>query len=273
MQNVRIYQLYFRPEHRGFLNPLFTPYDNTANKAPNMREYPLLKECYKLAVADGLTHWGGVSWNYKFKFNDRVDADNEIFLRHIAKNPGYDTYFFNPFTNHAAAVWNVWEQGQWCHPHIVTIMEHLLPLMGESVEILTMPQTNGSIFWGSMCIGNKQFWDRYIDFADRYVSSIDKLPPYVKHLHNSSAAYVDGGINYFSFIQERLMSSWLATSGLKIMPWHAAHENVEPVVEELNNLKVSGDWNQWLHIRKQYIDMIYPGYKIDWGSRWHKLIS
>lgn len=268
---INIYQLYFKEEHRQYLNPLYIPYDNTANPAPTLREYPLLKDCCRLAIADGADLWGGVSWNYRMKFSsgDRIISD-DLFHNHIKANPGYDAYFFNPFTNHVPLVYNVWEQGQWCHPHIIAIMEKIYPLMGIDPKVLTIPQTRSNIFWGSMCIANKNFWNGYINHAEEFISAIQKLDPYTKYLYDGSTGYVDSTINYFSFIQERLMATYLANSGLKVMPFHINEDIAEDWVIQLNALKDRGDWTNWLITRNEILPKIYPGNNIDWASWWIK---
>lgn len=268
---INIYQLYFKEEHRQYLNPLYIPYDNTANPAPTLREYPLLKDCCRLAIADGADLWGGVSWNYNGKFSSvRGKIPDDLFHKHILSNPGYDAYFFNPFTNHVPLVYNVWEQGQWCHPHIIAIMEKIYPLMGIDAEILTIPQGRREIFWGSMVIANSKFWSGYIDHAEDFIMAIEELDPYTKNLYSGSAGYVDNSINYFSFIQERLMATYLANSGLKVMPFHINEDIAEDWVIQLNALKDGGNWTNWLSTRNEILPRIYPGNNIDWASWWIK---
>lgn len=270
-QKINIYQLYFRPDQRQYLNPLYIPYDNTSNPAPSLREYPLLRDCCRLAREDGADLWGGVSWNYRMKFESPgTRLEDDLFYRHIRSNPGYDAYFFNPFTNHAALVYNVWEQGQWCHPHILTVMEKIYQNMGLDPGVMYKPQNRGSIFWGSMCIGNSKFWGGYIDHAERFVSAIDKLDPYTRYLYSGSTGYVDTTINYFSFLQERLMSTYLAESGLKIMPFHINEGYADGWVTRLNILKGEGRWGEWLQERAAIIPTLYPGHLVDWASRWIK---
>lgn len=265
---IRIYQLYFKEEQKQFLNPLFYHYDNTINLNSNDREYPLLKECYKISVEDKVKLWGAVSWNYKYKFSSNELISDSCFLDYINDNPGYDVYFFNPFTNHVPIIYNVWEQGQWCHPHMITIMEHIIPLMGLDVDILYKPQTRDTICFGSMCVGNKDFWDGYFQLAEKFVGAIEKLDIYSKYLFNMSAAYIDTKINYFSFIQERLMSLFVSQSDFKVMPFHVNETIAEPYVVELNELKKNNRWDEWLIKRQPYIKNIYPGEKVNWADKW-----
>ena len=38
-QNMKIFQLYYKPEQVANLDPAFVPYDNTANPKPELREW------------------------------------------------------------------------------------------------------------------------------------------------------------------------------------------------------------------------------------------
>lgn len=274
---IRIYQLYFKEEQKQFLNPLHYHYDNTINLNPNDREYPLLKECYKISVNDDVKLWGAVSWNYKYKFSANELISDSCFLDYINDNPGYDVYFFNPFTNHVPIIYNVWEQGQWCHPHMITIMEHLFPLMGLRLDLLYKPQTRDTICFGSMCVGNKEFWDGYFELAEKFIQSIDKLPENVKELYNGSTNYVDNSINYFSFIQERLMSLYLSMNEhrYKILPFHINEHSMPIELHELNSLKYKilknndiDSANIWRKKRLVEKNRIYSTSAVDWAKFW-----
>jgi hypothetical protein len=278
-EKVRIYQLYFLPEQVQHLNPLFTPYDNTANLEPNQREYPLIRECFNLVKSTDIDLWGTVPWNYKFKFSSGAMIPDEYFLDHIHNNPVYDVYFFNPFTNHVPIVYNVWEQGQWCHPHMITIMEHIFPIMGIDVSILYQPQCNRSIFWGSMCVANNNFWQGYFEFVEKYIAAVDKLPDNIKALHDHSAAYRTTGINYFSFIQERLMSTYVSLNldKFKVLPFHINEHSLSDELVTLNNLKKQAIINndhalitQWTEQRISQKCSVYQNDDIDWAKIWNK---
>lgn len=274
LPKVKIFQLYFREEQRAFLNPEFTPFDNTANENPNDREYPLLKKCRAIAQKEGLDFWGAVPYNYGVKVGE---PPSEIFGL-IERNPEYDAYFIDCFTNHSAVIYNVWEQGQWCHPHMMEIMETIFPMIGLNRDILYQPMDRHSIFWGSMIIANEKFWSSYFELADRFAAAVKNLPPHIHRLYKSNTGYTDSSIDYFSFIQERLLSTFVFINRkrFKVLPFHLNEVNMTDMLYNLNTLKTLAieqkDWrilHKWIYGRNMILKTIYPDTETpDLASYW-----
>lgn len=276
MQNkLKVFQLYFREDQRPFLIKEFTPFDNTANPAPNDREYPLLLKCRELAKQQGVELWGAVPWNYDIKMGE---PPSEIFS-FIERNPGYDAYFLNCFTDHAAVVYNVWEQGQWCHPHLVEIVETIFPMIGLNKDIIYQPTDRHSIFWGSMIIANEKFWNAYFSLGEKFVRAVKNLPPHIYQMYKGNTGYApDITIDYFSFIQERLLSTFVALNrrNFKILPYHLQEDNMTEMLYNLSSLKTLGlerrDWrilHKWIYGRNMILKNIYPNVETpDLASHW-----
>lgn len=278
---IKIYQLYYKDEQVPFLEPAFTPFDNRSNLYPNEREYPLLKQCRDLAVNDNVELWGGVSWNYVEKYN----TDPNYIFSWIERNPGYDVYFVDPYTTQSPIIYNVWEQGQWCHPYIIDITEELFQIAGQDLSILYQPMDRKTIIWGSSCIAGKSFWDEYFKFADNILSGISLLSPGTK-IKYESPCYTDTSINYFSFIQERLMSTFIHINRkkYKILPFHCNEDLFiadDPEILKLTHLKTlaleRGDSSlleYWRNLRKRLWKYFYnePNL-IDWAEKWIPLYN
>lgn len=270
---IKVFQLYFHKDQiEYYREPEFYPFDNTANLTPDLREYPLLKKCRDIAIQEKLDLWGAVSWNYRFKY----EISSTDLLKLIKNIPGYDAYLVNAFANHVPLIYNVWEQGQWCHPHMLHIMEEVFPLMGFDKELLYHPMDRRSIFWGSSAIANLKFWDAYFEFADKFVLAIDKLSPNTKKLYHGNTAYIDRNISYFSFIQERLFSTFVYINQKKfnILPLQINEEQFEPHLDKLTLLKTiaierqdRNILNDWRIIRNQYVGSLYPNYT-DLAEQW-----
>lgn len=274
--NVKIYQLFYKNEQIPYLEPEFTPLDNRTNLYPNEREYPLLKKCRNVAIANGVDLWGGVSWNYSVKYTTSP-AD---ILSLIDRNPGYDVYLIDPYTTQSPVIYNVWEQGQWCHPHIIEITEELFNLANLNKNILYQPMDRSTILWGSSCVAGKEFWDSYFEFADNIFSKLDLLSDDLKSKYNSSC-YTDTSINYFSFIQERVLSTFIHINRkkYKILPFHCnenffAYDN--PEFLKLTHLKMLALerkdptlLEQWRILRPNLRSYFYKDPNlIDWAKEW-----
>jgi hypothetical protein len=233
---INIYQPYQAEEDRKDCNTFFIPYDNTANLSKDQREYPLSVAITKLAKWDQATHWGQVSLRWKEKL---PGLDDDFMIKHILANPGHDVYFFNGFIDQMMMSYNVWEQGNWYHPHMLTIMEHIYPLMGLTIEDLHAPMDSNSMNWAWYVIGNAKFWDGFAEFSDRYHQAILKLPADIRALHDGSAGYTrDGSLSYFPFIQERLLSAYIAlTKDLKVCAYHHNKDKLNEYISCIVYLK------------------------------------
>lgn len=105
---IKIYQSFFDQSHLNLLTPEFTPFDNSKNN-PDLRETGIQMSCYADAIANNADIWGVFSWKWKEKLPNLSATQ---ILNYLDRNPGYDVYFFNPFSELESYVPNVWEQGQ-----------------------------------------------------------------------------------------------------------------------------------------------------------------
>lgn len=203
---MKIFQAYYKEEQRTHLDSEFTPFDNTANPVVNFHEYYIYKRIYEQAVQDQEDLWGHFSWQWKRKLND---VPPQQILDIINVNPGADVYTFLPFPWECATAWNVWEQGQWCHPHILTLAEEILTRMNIDPVVLQTPMGSRDYLCVNYFVGNKQFWDRLLAFLDLFVETTEKLDQPYLELLNQSANYGDNlSLNYRGFICERMISTF-----------------------------------------------------------------
>ena len=84
--NTKIFQIYYRNDQQGHLDPAFTPYDNTANPNPAIQEWLIWDKMYQECVEQGVDRWGFVSW----KFHDKMGITGQQMLDYINNNPGHD---------------------------------------------------------------------------------------------------------------------------------------------------------------------------------------
>lgn len=266
MVNIKIYQAYFDKNQLPCLDPEFIPLDNTVNLQPELREYPIFLKCRERAIQDNADIWGYLSWKWKEKISGLTPQG---VIDRIANNPGYDVYFFN-YTKTTFS-YNVWEQGEKCHPELLKIMGEIFPLMGIDPEILYQPMTNQVSFFALYCAGNSRWWNGLIDFTTKFVNAIPLLSNDCKLLYNSSARYRDLNLNYFPFIHERLLSTYLLLNqnSFKILPFH--NEVDTPVESMLENIKITAIekndqtiMDAWFRLRNSY----HPMYATNnWSNR------
>jgi len=258
MPNIKIFQAYYLQDQLSQLDNEFVPYNNTSNLEGDYREYPIFKDLYNIGVNENLDLWGYFSWKWKEKLYGLKALDIK---QQVEKYPGYDVYFWNPFSEHAVFFFNVWEQGQIHHPHLITIMEHIFPKLGLDPNWVYQPMHPDVIWFGLYCVGNKKFWQGFLDFADIYKNSIDQLPYHIKNLHNSGAQYeYFPTLWYFPFIHERLLSTYLTINypDLKIWHYHHRKDDLGYIWDRLYHLKTMAIkykevelLKEWQHLRYQ----------------------
>ena len=220
--SYRIYQAYYKPDQVRHLDQRFIPYDNTTSQQHEYREYPVFLDIRKQSLNDDIDKWGYFSWKYKEKL---PGLTGDTICRQIEDNPDYDVYFWNPFSNYTVTAYNVWEQGQYFHKHLLKIMEHIFPLIGLDVNWLYKPMLPDVIYFGLYCVGNRKFWDGFLALATKYKESIDLLPDNIKRLHNGPADYAPfPDLWYFPFIHERLLSTYLQVNYNKLRIWSYHHD-------------------------------------------------
>jgi hypothetical protein len=212
---MKIFQAYYKEEQQIHLDSEFTPYDNTANPVINLHEYHIYNKIYEEAQKTNEDLWGHFSWQWKSKL-EGIQASSIIEI--INRNPGADVYTFIPFPWDTVTSWNVWEQGQWCHPNIIKITEKLLVEMGEDPIILQSPMGTKTYLCANYFVGNKKFWDGLLEFLTRFVNACDKLPEEYAKLLNESAGYEPNlKLDYRGFICERLISTYLTLNQNKLV--------------------------------------------------------
>ena len=54
----RIYQAYYKPEQKQWLDPEFYHYDNTSNPVNNLYEHYLYHRIREISIQDGIEKWG-----------------------------------------------------------------------------------------------------------------------------------------------------------------------------------------------------------------------
>ena len=117
LPNIKIFQIYFKPELIVHCDKHFIPLDNTANPRPDLREWYVWDQQYEELMASDLEYWGFVSW----KFKEKTNLTGQQVFDFINAYPGQDVYLLNPCILNEAVFANSWEQGDMHHPNISDI--------------------------------------------------------------------------------------------------------------------------------------------------------
>ena len=255
--NYKIFQICFEKDQIERVDPLFTPFDNTENLHPELREYQSFKRIYEEDRAKGLDAFGvfGPRWQEKLRFSA------ETITNAIDNNPGYHVYVFNHARVVDALTHNVWEHGEVFHKGIQRVTESALKAAGYDTKVLN--EVMGSnVCYSSYFVAKKVFWRDYLDFLDDMKSRFEDLTGEDARIYRSSANYSrDKELTMFPFIVERLFSTFLhLNKEYKVYsnPYDYSVYQVpefESLLETLN------------HLKRQSIETK----NIDTYKRWHGL--
>jgi hypothetical protein len=207
-QNIKIFQIYFKPELKIHCDPAFTPLDNTANPRPELREWDVWDREYNNIVNQGLDYWGFVSW----KFKEKTNLTGEQVFNFINANPGYDVYLLNPCILNEACFSNSWEQGDIHHPNISDIGNSFLKKIGyPDPDVKSLMLDRNKTVFANYIVGSKDFWAKFMTFTHKLFSEAEK------DLEFKHQVFGEGLSNYahdktlpnFTFLIERLIPTYL----------------------------------------------------------------
>ena len=164
--NYKIFQICFQQDQLSKVDPLFTPFDNTENKHPELREYHCFKSVIDEGFSDNLDAWGFMGPHQEKDFTySALDIKNTL-----DKNPTYDIYIFNSCQIAAALTKNVWEKEDGFTKKIKEIITAIFKAEGHDISVLEklMPDYT---FNSSLFIAKKKFWADYMLFLKNIVKN------------------------------------------------------------------------------------------------------
>lgn len=203
--NFKVFQICFEESQLSQVDSLLTPFDNTKNERPELREFHSFNRIIDEGFADDLDAWGvfGPRWQEKMRHPSKViiDAVNE--------NPNADVWVFNHARIQSALTYNVWEQGEYFHRGIREVVSAAFDAGGYDKNALEYVMTDSTCFC-SYFVAKKSFWLDYIAFVKDIKEKLEGLTGRQAELYHGSANYGrDPNLNLFPFIVERLFSTFL----------------------------------------------------------------
>lgn len=257
--NYKIYQAYFKEEQKKFLNPEFTPFDNTKNKRPDLLEYYIFKLKYKQVMQEKLTHWGIFSWRWK----EKCKIEPSQFINFVNQNPNNDVYVMNWAPYLEAVSMNVWSQGNCTHSSISNIASAILKEMNCQIDLENTIMTRKIYCFSSYFLASQTFWTDYLNFLDSFKKTIDSSIKLKIMVNQSAGYYKNKNLNYFPFLVERLFSFFLLLNESKYSIINYPYDfkiyeeqigSHYKIIENLSNIKIqikqnlltSNDWNKEL---------------------------
>lgn len=201
-KHMKIYQIYYKPEHMEHLDSGFIPYDNTENLNPHLAEWPNYYKIWKDYKDGSDEYCGMVSW----KFKEKSGLSSKQVYDFIEQNPGHDVYIFNSALEHEACFRNVWEQGNFFHSGILNTVTEFFNQSGVTIShpLNSVIMTRENTVFAQYVVGNKKFWNTFFNVTNKLFSIPEHTELY-KQIFVQKANYNDMPI--FPFIIERMYST------------------------------------------------------------------
>lgn len=268
MSDVRLFQICFDERQLNSVHRLLTPFDNTKNERPELREYHNFMRIFYEGHAKDVKMWGafGPRWKSKIRYN----AD-KIF-ESIENNPGKDIYLFNHCRVQGALTKNVWEQGEFHHPGITRLAKKVLFMLGMNSDCIDQIMTDSETVYSHYVIATNEFWNDYLLFLLSVKDALFNLPSEEKQIFEGSANYArDKSLNMFPFVIERMLSTYLTMNNFSV--YHTPYEyevyneiHESSIIESLykvNELKNAAKrtheiFAEWNNLRIALVNR-YPG--------------
>ena len=201
-----MFQNVYAPGQEKKLDPAFVPHDGTRNARTDYREVALFVRMYHAGQHRAADYTGIVSP----KFGEKTRISGADFLRFVARNPGYDVYFINPYPINAYYSFNVWEHGEICHAGLIAVAQDLFDRAGIQCDLATLGRnSHATLLYCNYWLGNERFWDRFIDLNLRLLRAAESLPPRARErLFALDPDYPDP-VPILPFVFERVFSTLL----------------------------------------------------------------
>lgn len=227
---VRIFQIHYHPDQRPVLDPTFEPYDNEGDKSP-LLEFNVFRKLMDSELVRDADLWGALSW----KFQEKTGLSGEQLRQIIARNPGYDVYYCNPFPEMEALYPNLWLQGETSHPNFLILCHDFFEAAALDKEVLTQLLPSSRFAASHYLVATPRFWRGYVDFVSEVIARAERgMSSTAKAMIYSSAAdakAMHAGASYMPFIVERLFGVYLARTDGE----YKAHKFVcDPQEEKMN---------------------------------------
>lgn len=244
LANTKIFQIYYEPSQLALLEPEFTPYDNTANLRPELREWYVWDKMYQQCCDDGLEYWGFVSQ----KFNQKTNLIGAQYLEFINANPGFELYFVNPAIINEAVHANSWEQGDIYHPNISVIGNSFLSKLGYTdIDVKSLILDRNTTMFANYFVGSRAFWDKFMEFSRKLFTEAENDATFNEQVFGVGLSNYAGDktLPNFTFLIERLIPTFIELEEISAKAYQYTNETLPTKylpyiadIEALSSLKV-----------------------------------
>jgi hypothetical protein len=277
---VRIFQIYYRPEQRQYLDPAFEPYNNEGDNSP-LLEFNVFRKLMNSELLSGAGLWGALSW----KFKEKTGLSGAQLLQIIADHPGQDVYYCNPFPELEALYHNLWLQGEPSHPNFLILCRDFFQAAGLDESAFTQLVPSSHFAASNYFIATPAFWRGYAGFVSDVIERAERgMSATARAMIYSAAAdrkAMHAGASYMPFIVERLFGVYLSqvSEQYKIHKFSCEQQEQKMnvhlrLLRQMKDVAISSKslWlaTCWVNYRNVYMQQLHGA---DWCKRYLRDIT
>lgn len=196
-----IHTICYEPGMADVIDPAFLPFDVTADPQPERREMAHMLAFWR----QGSHRKFRISGLLSSKFGEKTGFNGAIFNDFIDTSPGYDVWFVNPYPAWLYLSYNIWEQGEACHPGLWERTVQVFKAAKIELDLRDFPRSKvNTLIFSNYWAATENFWDRFMPFVENIAAHADKMPSM-----SDPTFYGVHKINFFPFLFERLLTTFL----------------------------------------------------------------
>jgi hypothetical protein len=213
-----IFQIYYKPSQRPYLDLAFTPLDNSFNPESHMHEWPVLENALNIADAHGLDALGFVSWQW----NAKTHLTGKTFVDFIKNNPDSNIWVAKPYTPANYPFVNPFVHGEHFHPGMMAAAKDLITAAGYTTDLETdaMPM----VFFDFFAMTRAEWQEFLLELAR--VKTIALETPHIRHVMFETDAHYEPNPNvkFWIFFAERFINLYLQERRKKFAALEYKHQ-------------------------------------------------
>ncbi len=181
----------------------FIPIDYRRNDRPDWRElWPIRNFLHQHSLHDEVMY-GFLSPKFSYKTGLSYEQVQDFINTHRSRE---DLAFFSPFWDLSSFALNVFEQGEMFHPGLMETAQLFVKESGIDIDLTRAVTHSGNSIFCNYVVGNRRFWERWLDLADRLVAYAEEGAgsTYLRNLLNEDTCYGEQRLPRKIFVMERL---------------------------------------------------------------------
>jgi hypothetical protein len=202
---IRVFQIYYDEATRACLDPGFEPLDNRANERPDWFEYWPMRQFFQREALDEKTYYGFFST----QFHTKTGLTGAQVREFIAQADGADVVTFSPYPCHGATFYNVFEQGENCHPGFVDVARQFIGTLDPTIRLEHVVNDSRNTVYCNYFAARPSYWGHWRRaFEALFGHAEDRASPL--HAVLSGLAEYGKSVQMKIFVMERMASLLLA---------------------------------------------------------------